>query len=48
MGIEDFQFLKFLGEGAYGKVYLVKKKATGDIYAMKIVNFEDRVKNFIL
>jgi len=37
--IDDFQFIKRLGQGAYGKVYLVKKKQTGDIYAMKIIDF---------
>lgn len=44
MTIEDFQFIKFLGEGAFGKVYLVKKRKTGDIYAMKIVDSADRVR----
>ena len=44
MSISDFEFLKFVGEGAYGKIYLVRKKKTGDTYAMKIVDFADRVK----
>jgi serine/threonine protein kinase len=26
-----------LGEGAFGKVYLVKRRQTGDFYAMKIL-----------
>jgi len=43
MGIEDFDFLRFLGQGAYGKVYLVRKKSTGDNYAMKIVDFAEMV-----
>jgi len=41
-GIEDFDFLKKLGQGAYGRIYLVRRKATGDKYAMKIVDFADR------
>ncbi len=48
MSIEDFQFIKFVGEGAYGKIYLVKKKATGDRYAMKIVDYADRVNTTFL
>jgi len=34
--------LKKLGQGAYGRIYLVRRKATGDKYAMKIVDFADR------
>jgi len=41
--IEEFDFIKLLGKGAYGKVYLVKKKKTGDLYAMKIVDYADKV-----
>jgi len=37
-----------LGEGAYGKVYLVKKKTTGDLYAMKIIDYADKVHHFKL
>jgi len=40
IGIKDFTFLRFLGKGAYGGVYLVRKKGSGDLYAMKIVNIE--------
>jgi len=40
--VQDFQFIKFIGEGAYGKIYLVKKKKTGDIYAMKIIDYADK------
>ena len=43
ISIEEFDFIKLLGEGAYGKVYLVKKKKTGDLYAMKIVEYADKV-----
>jgi Protein kinase domain. len=32
-----------IGKGAYGRVWLVRKKATGDLYAMKIVDYADRV-----
>ena len=40
IGIMDFTFLRFLGKGAYGGVYLVRKKNSGDFYAMKVVNIE--------
>lgn len=35
--IEDFDLLKVLGRGAFGKVLQVRKKDTGKIYAMKIL-----------
>jgi serine/threonine protein kinase len=35
--IEDFDLLKVLGRGAFGKVMQVRKKDTGKIYAMKIL-----------
>eukprot|EP00128_Syssomonas_multiformis_P018117 Colp12_sorted_trinity150504_noHs@7930 len=37
VSIEDFELLKVLGKGSYGKVMQVKKKDTGRIYAMKIL-----------
>ena len=41
--IRDFDFLKLISKGAYGRVWLVKRTKTGDIYAMKIVNFAEKV-----
>jgi serine/threonine protein kinase len=35
--LPDFEFLSKLGEGSYGKVYLVRHIATGDFYAMKVI-----------
>lgn len=46
VGFEDFELVKFIGKGAYGNVYLVKKKATGDHYAMKTVDWADRVTTY--
>ena len=34
-GADDFEMLKVLGKGAFGKVMLVKAKDSGTIYAMK-------------
>jgi len=34
---DSFEKLKMLGRGTFGKVFQVRKKATGEIYAMKIL-----------
>ncbi|KAJ3076539.1 serine/threonine protein kinase psk1 [Podochytrium sp. JEL0797] len=33
--LDDFEVLKPIGEGAYGKVFLVRKKESGTLFAMK-------------
>ncbi|XP_064836909.1 RAC-beta serine/threonine-protein kinase-like isoform X1 [Oncorhynchus masou masou] len=38
--MSDFDYLKLLGKGTFGKVILVKEKATGMHYAMKILRKE--------
>ncbi|KAJ7325313.1 hypothetical protein JRQ81_018333 [Phrynocephalus forsythii] len=37
LGLEDFESLKVVGRGAFGEVWLVQKKDTGHVYAMKIL-----------
>ncbi|KAJ3033088.1 hypothetical protein HDV00_006732 [Rhizophlyctis rosea] len=37
MSIDDFDLLKVLGKGSFGKVMQVRKKDTNRIYAMKII-----------
>ncbi|KAJ4885963.1 Serine/threonine-protein kinase AtPK2/AtPK19 [Raphanus sativus] len=37
VGIEDFEVLKVVGRGAFGKVYQVRKKDTSEIFAMKVM-----------
>ncbi|KAI3661627.1 hypothetical protein MP638_002879 [Amoeboaphelidium occidentale] len=37
MAIEDFDLLKVIGKGSFGKVMQVRKKDTSRIYAMKII-----------
>uniref|UniRef100_A0A4W2H8L0 non-specific serine/threonine protein kinase n=1 Tax=Bos indicus x Bos taurus TaxID=30522 RepID=A0A4W2H8L0_BOBOX len=38
LGLEDFESLKVIGRGAFGEVWLVQKKDTGHVYAMKILH----------
>lgn len=48
IGFKDFEFIRMLGQGAYGGVYLVKKKTSGDLYAMKIIDFSGKIdKNYM-
>mmetsp|Transcript_50540 Transcript_50540/g.130262 ORF Transcript_50540/g.130262 Transcript_50540/m.130262 type:complete len:209 (-) Transcript_50540:1377-2003(-) len=37
LSIEDFQLLKVLGDGGYGRVFLAKRKETEEIFAIKIM-----------
>ena len=40
--LDDFDLLKVLGKGSFGKVMQVKKKDTGEIFAMKVLQ-KDKV-----
>ena len=35
IGLKDFEIVKVIGRGSFGKVYLVKKNGTDNYYAMK-------------
>lgn len=35
--LEDFDVMKVVGQGAFGRVYQVRKKGTSEIYAMKVM-----------
>lgn len=39
--ISDFEFLKPISKGAFGRVFLGRKKATNDVYAIKVLNCKD-------
>lgn len=41
--IQDFEFIKSIGKGAFGNVYLSRKKTTGDVYAIKRLNKQQAV-----
>ncbi|EAS04911.2 Serine/Threonine kinase domain protein (macronuclear) [Tetrahymena thermophila SB210] len=43
INIGDFEFLKLISKGAFGRVWLVKKKNTDNVYAMKIVNLAEKM-----
>ena len=37
VSVADFELLKVLGRGSFGKVMQVRRKADGKVYAMKIL-----------
>mmetsp|Transcript_50549 Transcript_50549/g.130289 ORF Transcript_50549/g.130289 Transcript_50549/m.130289 type:complete len:389 (-) Transcript_50549:505-1671(-) len=45
LSIEDFQLLKVLGDGGYGRVFLAKRKETEEIFAIKIMR--KKVRSFL-
>lgn len=38
ISLDDFELLKVIGKGSFGKVIMVAKKDTGKFYAMKVLN----------
>ncbi|KNC84722.1 hypothetical protein SARC_03063 [Sphaeroforma arctica JP610] len=42
--IKDFEILKPISKGAYGRVYLAKKRTTRDLYAIKMLRKDDMVR----
>ena len=42
--MSSYKFVKVISKGAYGVVWLVKRKLTGDYYAMKITDYAEKVK----
>lgn len=43
VSIEDFEIIQGLSSGAYGRVCLVKKKSTGDYFALKMIDREKTI-----
>ncbi|KTW28372.1 hypothetical protein T552_01633 [Pneumocystis carinii B80] len=47
--IKDYEIIKPISKGAFGTVYLSKKKATGDYYAIKVLKKADMIaKNQVI
>lgn len=44
ISIQDFQLLKPISKGAYGRVFLARKNTTGDLYAVKVMNKKDLLR----
>lgn len=38
LSVDDFDFLKMIGRGTFGRVFQVRKKDTRRIYAMKVLS----------
>ncbi|KAJ2660028.1 hypothetical protein IWW48_003191 [Coemansia sp. RSA 1200] len=46
--IDDFDFVKPISRGAFGRVYLARKKATKDLFAIKVMRKKDMInKNMV-
>ncbi|KAI9140186.1 serine/threonine protein kinase 15 [Paraphysoderma sedebokerense] len=42
--ITDFEFIKPISRGAFGRVYLARKKTTQDLFAIKILKKDDMIR----
>lgn len=44
MNESSFEILRTLGKGYFGRVFLVEKKDSGDLYALKVISKLDIIK----
>lgn len=44
LGPQDFELLRVVGQGSFGKVFQVRKKGTSEIYAMKVMRKQNILK----
>ncbi len=44
VGVDDFELLRVLGKGSFGKVFLVRLLATSQVYAMKVLKKSEVVR----
>ena len=45
MKFRDFEIIKVLGEGSFGKVFKVRKRDSGKVYAMKSMSKKQLINN---
>ena len=43
--LSDFEIKKMIGKGTFGKVFLVERKGTGELYAMKCIRKDIILEN---
>jgi hypothetical protein len=48
LSVGDFELLKVVGRGAYGKVFLCRARATGRLYAMKVVAKSEAIRKNVV
>ena len=48
MGPDDFQILNLLGSGSFGEVYLVRKKDSHELFALKLLKKEKFVRQNLM
>jgi len=41
INVDDFTTIRVIGRGTFGKVFLVRKKGTEQLYAMKVLKKKD-------
>ncbi|GIL83200.1 hypothetical protein Vretimale_11287 [Volvox reticuliferus] len=44
MSIDEFEIIKPISRGAFGRVYLARKLATGDLFAIKVMKKRDLIR----
>lgn len=45
MSLNDFRIVSVIGQGSFGKVFLVEMKTTGSVYAMKSLRKDTILEN---
>jgi serine/threonine protein kinase len=43
LNVNDFVIIKLIGKGSYGKVFLVRRNNTDEVYAMKVLKKKEMI-----